>query len=493
MAAIDRRSPIPLYYQLKLHLQQQMESGQLRSGDRLPTEAELCELYNVSRAPVRQALADLVREGAIYRRAGLGTFVAPHNGLGLERKTVMRVLAHYDVRWMATLEEAVSSWNERHAEHEVRLDLQMCAREEFHNVLRRAVIQGESPDMVPLDYVWVAHYASDGYLMPLQELDPAWAATLTGDLEPLVNYNNTYEDRLYGVPVQADITGLWYRKDWFEQEGFAPPHTWAEWLMVLEHFSTEACRARFRHQYALTMPVSTATGEATVNLLISFLWMCGGDVLNREGDLTLDTPAVHQALKFLQSITVDRRAYLPKEIDQASWWDLVRFFASGDVPMAIGGSYEWPRIRDEADWAEEEDATRNLGFCLLPRPSRETPPVGSLGGSSWVILRQSSHQDLACELLKLLAEPQIATAFCEENLQISARASINRRIAGPEHSWLSQIVPMLAHARPRPKIAGYLRLSHLLQMMFERTLWQGADVESIVRQTDQMLRYVLAG
>lgn len=492
MSVIDRRSPIPLYYQLKLHLQQQMQSGHLRPGDRLPTEAEMCEIYNISRAPVRQALVDLVREGAIYRRAGQGTFVAPQNGVRLERKVVMRVLAHYDVRWMATLDQAVSRWNARHPELEVRLDLQLCAREEFHDVLRRAVIQGEAPDIVPLDYVWIAHYAGDGYLTPLPSLDAAWAETVATNLEPQVNYNNTFDELLYGVPVQADITGLWYRRDWFDAEGIRPPQTWDEWLGTLDHFAQDACRVRYGYQCPLVMPVSAAPGEATVNLLIAFLWMCGAEVVTEQGEIALNSSATQRALTFLQSIAVERRAYLPQGIYDASWWDLARHFALGDAPMALGGSYEWPRIRDEADWYEEEDATRNLGFSFLPRPDAATPPVGSLGGTSWVIFRQSEHQDLGLELLKLLAEPAVAQRFCEENLQISSYADVNRRLAGPKHSWLSMIIPMLASARPRPKHVGYIRLSYLLQDMFERILWHGADVVPTLQQTEHTLRYVLA-
>ena len=73
---IDRNSPVPLYYQLKVHLKRRMETGEWRSGDRLPTEMELCDAFQISRAPVRQALTELVREGMIYRRAGHRSFVA---------------------------------------------------------------------------------------------------------------------------------------------------------------------------------------------------------------------------------------------------------------------------------------------------------------------------------------------------------------------------------------------------------------------------------
>jgi GntR family transcriptional regulator len=73
---LDDRSPVPLYYQLQEIIRSRIESGQWGPGQQLPPEAELCAEFNLSRGTVRQALADLVREGMLYRRRGKGSFVA---------------------------------------------------------------------------------------------------------------------------------------------------------------------------------------------------------------------------------------------------------------------------------------------------------------------------------------------------------------------------------------------------------------------------------
>lgn len=72
---IDRRSPMPLYFQLARLLTDDIADGRWQPGDRFPSEAEICDTYGVSRATVRQALLRLENEGMIQRLKGRGTSV----------------------------------------------------------------------------------------------------------------------------------------------------------------------------------------------------------------------------------------------------------------------------------------------------------------------------------------------------------------------------------------------------------------------------------
>lgn len=72
----DTNTFIPLYYQLKQHIESQIRSGTWQPGDQVPSEAVLGKNFNVSRTTVRQALGELVNEGLLTRIQGKGTFVA---------------------------------------------------------------------------------------------------------------------------------------------------------------------------------------------------------------------------------------------------------------------------------------------------------------------------------------------------------------------------------------------------------------------------------
>jgi GntR family transcriptional regulator len=75
MPTLERSNPLPLYYQLKEVLRQQIQAGHLAPHSAIPSEPELVASYHVSRATVRQALTELVNEGLLYRQHGKGTFV----------------------------------------------------------------------------------------------------------------------------------------------------------------------------------------------------------------------------------------------------------------------------------------------------------------------------------------------------------------------------------------------------------------------------------
>ena len=77
LIAIDRNSYEPAYAQLVNILRRQIGAGAFRPGDQLPSEAQLCQRYEVSPMTVRRAINILADQGIVSAVQGRGTFVKP--------------------------------------------------------------------------------------------------------------------------------------------------------------------------------------------------------------------------------------------------------------------------------------------------------------------------------------------------------------------------------------------------------------------------------
>ncbi len=75
MTELMRDQEKPLYIQMADQLKKDIEQGILKENEKIPTEFELSEKYNVSRITVRKALEILSDEELLTRKQGIGTFV----------------------------------------------------------------------------------------------------------------------------------------------------------------------------------------------------------------------------------------------------------------------------------------------------------------------------------------------------------------------------------------------------------------------------------
>ncbi|NSW91085.1 MAG: GntR family transcriptional regulator [Firmicutes bacterium] len=73
---INKYSNEPLYCQLKSIIIRKIENGEYQEDEKIPSELELCQEYNISRPTVRQAITELANNGYLYKVRGKGTFVA---------------------------------------------------------------------------------------------------------------------------------------------------------------------------------------------------------------------------------------------------------------------------------------------------------------------------------------------------------------------------------------------------------------------------------
>ena len=149
ITTIDRDSYEPAYAQLVRILLRQVAAGEFRPGDRLPSEAQLCERYGVSPMTVRRVVNILADRGVVTAEQGRGTFVKPLE-LGTATFDLDRLqqLFRNDGQSRVKLSEVrIASATERTAR---KLDIEVGARIVY---IRRLILQGEEPVLLHRQHV----------------------------------------------------------------------------------------------------------------------------------------------------------------------------------------------------------------------------------------------------------------------------------------------------------------------------------------------------
>jgi DNA-binding GntR family transcriptional regulator len=148
IAMIDRNSYEPAYAQLVRILLGQIAAGVFRPGDRLPSEAQLCERYGVSPMTVRRVVNILADRGVVITEQGRGTFVKPLE-LGTATFDLDRLqqLFREGQSTVKLLEARITSASGRTAR---KLALKIGDRTVF---IRRLIFQGKEPMLLHREHV----------------------------------------------------------------------------------------------------------------------------------------------------------------------------------------------------------------------------------------------------------------------------------------------------------------------------------------------------
>lgn len=83
---------------------------------------------------------------------------------------------------------------------------------------------------------WLVDFAPAGYLVDLTD----WAKSDTDlqwdDIAPFFQSFNSFDGKIYSIPVDGDFHMMYYRKDLFEKDNLEPPKTWDDYLTAAAHF-----------------------------------------------------------------------------------------------------------------------------------------------------------------------------------------------------------------------------------------------------------------
>ena len=467
--AIDPKQPIPLYFQLKTLLLEEILSGHYAGADdRLPTEHELCERYRLSRTPVSRALSELADEGVILRHRRRGSFVNPHWLSRRPDQPEVRVIVPTEGPWARMVRDAAGARNQISV---VKVPLQS-----LHQTLTHAVAEGRAPDLAVLDSVWAPEFAAAGFVHALEDVDGSWVRHEheVDFLEPLVRANR-YNGKTFGVSPFADASGLWYRRQKLESVGLDPPTTWDELRRAGRALAAGGLRS------PMVMPGGTRAGETTAYCLIAVLASNGAHVLEPAG-VSLGSRSTAQALRFLRRLVEER--IVPSEVVGYGWDHAVRLLAEGKAAFSLGGIYEGQALA-EALGVHHHDVWDHFGFTRVPAGPKGSP-ASVAGGMMFAVFRQAAQPLLAMQLLQRVVEPDALARVARSTGRIPSRRSAIELVAS-DLPFLSEIAEIIELAVARPWMPSYPRVSVQLQTMLEAVLTGRLGPAAAAQRTAEMV------
>ena len=303
----------------------------------------------------------------------------------------------------------------------------------------------------------------------------------------------TWKGKVYGLPDDLNLLGLYYNKDLFDKAGVAyPPTAWGAPNWTWQDFE-ETARKLTVASGGTTTQFGADFGGLDPTGIAPVIWSNGGDYLDKNWTTSLmDQPQAETAIGYLQTLVVKDKV-IPSPADLAKQGSNPRLFA-GTIGMRVAGAYF-------SNPASQSIKSFSWDVAALPSgPAGAFSATGGSQGASWSMAAAGKHQDAAWQLTQWMASPQSLTTLTEHGW-IGARTSIGtssvyldpKRL--PAHRQV--FIDGTNHIKIIPLIADWSDINTAMSKGLA-PVWAGTATpqdacSAIAQQVDGLLKQLPAG
>ncbi|WP_319520515.1 sugar ABC transporter substrate-binding protein [uncultured Martelella sp.] len=334
---------------------------------------------------------------------------------------------------VAIMEEAGALYTAEHPD--TTFNVVDFAKLDVEQKLQTALASGTTQALP--DIVLIEDYGAQKYL---QSFPGAFAP-----MSDVVDYSGfapykvklmTVDDKVYGMPFDSGVTGLYYRRDYLDEAGFSPEDmqdiTWDRFIEIgkqVEEKTGHKMTTLDLNDGGMTRIMMQSAGE----------WY-----FNEDGSLNIeDNAALKQALQTQADIANAGLIY-----PATGWSDYVNAFTSGNVASVITGVWITGTIK-----AQEDQAGK---WGVAPIPSLEgvdgATHASNLGGSSWYVLSSSDVKDEAIDFLNEVYAKDVD--FYQKIL--TERGAVGSLLAAREGAAYQQADPFFNDEKVWQKFSDWL-------------------------------------
>jgi len=372
----------------------------------------------------------------------------------------------------------VAAWNEANPDR--KINLTYIPHTEMVPKLAQAIASGDVPDLMGLDLIYGPQFASAGQLEDITgyfEGDPTLATASPGHIQVA-----TYDGKLYGVPLYADVSALFWNKDLFEKAGLDPevPPT------SLGELHDMAAKITGVEEGVYGYYLAGNCAGCNIFTFGPLIWASGGKIEPLDAnDEPLTGDNLIAVLEWARMMHREGHINPANQAENGETFHLQ--FGSGKVGMMGTGNFN-------ITLAREQNPDMNFGITLLP--GLEPGSSASFAGGDIVTIPKGSKRvEDAVDFMKFILSDEVQVEVYAKLLNMTTRGDMvdNKYYAAEP---LIQDVAKAIDIGVTPYTLKFFELINSPQgpwlQMLQRVYYTDEPIEQIVADAKEQMKAIAA-
>ena len=369
----------------------------------------------------------------------------------------------------------LDAFNKENAASGIRVTGKFVARttgvSTYETELTNMKKQGTLPDIITFDAPMCAKYAMDRFLYDVSSFFSK---------EELASFvtTNTYQGKLYGLPIQESSAGFYYNKKLFASAGIDVSSISVDSPWDFGTFQNVCARLKEKGTMPVDMRLDATKDETATYLLYPLIYAAGGELLSKDGWNAkgyLDSPKSQNGFQFIKDLVA--KNYTSYGIGPTD-------FFTGKVGMYLSSGWTIPDL----DHNFQSTFPDRSSWGLLPYPMGESKASATGSWCFGVTDNGKKNKNAAVSLLRFLTSKESSEAITAATGMISARRDVEGASGEPETLLRKQLA---ASGRARPESVGYSSFSQAFATIIGSL--KDKDVSSAVSSASNQLQSTLDG
>ena len=289
---------------------------------------------------------------------------------------------------------------------DVSVDVQVLPWNGRYEKMLTAIAGGNPPNVVYLNDFQIPMFAHTSNLVPMEEVfTPSELEIYKTGAKNAASVNGT----LYAIPVLTNSLGYLYNTDLFTEAGLDPnnpPETWKDLEVAIAKLTKKDSNGnivQWGARFDLNRP-------SPVTSIMPFIWQAGGNILNDEGEVIINSQATKEALTFIKGLF--EKGYIQKSN-----------ITGGGVPFS-SGKIGIDLQREPNDVKKVSAENPDLNFLVGPILKNQEK-VGYVTCGTYAMFSKAGDRAATKAWLKFIANKEHTTSILSGGGFMSPREDIS--------------------------------------------------------------------